>query len=203
MALIELEPPSTRPRGRDSDAKFAGYWLAYANFLAGSAGEARSLLLALVERCRRPDARLWHRVQGNAHLEIQAVRALHPEKREFVDVGLPFGPKPRHYTFKINRKARQRALRAAFSVHAERGSVAVLAADAFEQPSTRRWLVGELLAGSAWTGTLVYSGALFSESYGISSTLVQPAVDSPARCPASTIAASIGLTMPVSNAAFR
>ena len=27
-----------------------------------------------------PDARLWHRVQGNAHLEIQAGRALHPEK---------------------------------------------------------------------------------------------------------------------------
>ena len=43
---------------------------------------------------------------------------------------------------------------------------------AFEQPSTRRWLVGELLAGSAWTGTLVYSGALFSESYGISSTAI-------------------------------
>ena len=41
---------------------------------------------------------------------------------------------------------------------------------AFELPSTRRWLAGELLAGSAWTGTLVYSGALFSESYGISST---------------------------------
>ena len=39
-----------------------------------------------------PDARFWHRVQGNAHLEIQAGRALHPEKREFVDIGLPFAP---------------------------------------------------------------------------------------------------------------
>ena len=35
-------------------------------------------------------------------------------------------PKPRHYTVKVNRKARRRALRAALSVHAERGSLAVV-----------------------------------------------------------------------------
>ncbi len=52
-----------------------------------------------------PDARLWHRVQGNAHLEIQAGRALHPEKREFVDVGLPFGPKPRLVLYYLNAEA--------------------------------------------------------------------------------------------------
>ena len=33
--------------------------------------------------------------------------------------GAAFGPKPRRYTFKINRKARRRALRAALTVHAE------------------------------------------------------------------------------------
>ena len=51
--------------------------------------------------------------------------------------GVVFGPKPRHYTVKVNRKARRKAMRAALSVHAERGSVAVLDAAAFETPSTK------------------------------------------------------------------
>lgn len=51
--------------------------------------------------------------------------------------GVAFGPKPRNYTVKVNRKARRRAMRAALSVHAERDSVAVLDAGAFEKPSTR------------------------------------------------------------------
>lgn len=33
----------------------------------------------------------------------------------------------------------------------------------------RRWALGELLASSAWSGTLVFSGALFTEVYGASS----------------------------------
>jgi predicted MFS family arabinose efflux permease len=36
----------------------------------------------------------------------------------------------------------------------------------------RRWAIGELLASSGWVGTLVFAGALFTESYGISLTLV-------------------------------
>ena len=51
--------------------------------------------------------------------------------------GVAFGPKPRHYTVKVNRKARRRAMRSALSVHAERGSVAVLNAADFETPSTK------------------------------------------------------------------
>jgi large subunit ribosomal protein L4 len=51
--------------------------------------------------------------------------------------GVAFGPKPRHYTVKVNRKARRRAMRSALSVHAERGSVAVLDASNFETPSTK------------------------------------------------------------------
>src|SRR5918993_6087877 len=50
--------------------------------------------------------------------------------------GVAFGPKPRSYTVKINRKARRRALRSALSVHAERGSIAVLDAGGYETPST-------------------------------------------------------------------
>jgi large subunit ribosomal protein L4 len=52
--------------------------------------------------------------------------------------GIAFGPKPRHYTVKVNRKARRKAMRAALSIHAERESVAVLDAAAFEEPSTKR-----------------------------------------------------------------
>ncbi|HET8863391.1 MAG TPA: 50S ribosomal protein L4 [Solirubrobacterales bacterium] len=51
--------------------------------------------------------------------------------------GVAFGPKPRHYTVKVNRKARRKAMRAALSVHAERGSVAVLDPAEFETPSTK------------------------------------------------------------------
>jgi large subunit ribosomal protein L4 len=52
--------------------------------------------------------------------------------------GVAFGPKPRRYTVKVNRKARRRALRSALSVHAERGSVAVLDAGAYEEPSSKK-----------------------------------------------------------------
>jgi large subunit ribosomal protein L4 len=51
--------------------------------------------------------------------------------------GVAFGPKPRDYTVKVNRKARRRALRAALSVHARRGSVAVVDAPSYQEPSTR------------------------------------------------------------------
>ncbi len=51
--------------------------------------------------------------------------------------GAAFGPKPRHYTVKVNRKARRKAMRSALSVHAERGSVAVVKASDFETPSTK------------------------------------------------------------------
>ncbi|MFL5900822.1 MAG: 50S ribosomal protein L4 [Solirubrobacterales bacterium] len=51
--------------------------------------------------------------------------------------GVAFGPKPRHYTVKVNRKARRKALRSALSTHAERDSVAVLDAGAFATPSTK------------------------------------------------------------------
>jgi large subunit ribosomal protein L4 len=52
--------------------------------------------------------------------------------------GAAFGPTPRTYTVKVNRKARRRALRAALSVHAARGSVAVLDAASFDEPATKQ-----------------------------------------------------------------
>ncbi|MBW3654152.1 MAG: 50S ribosomal protein L4 [Actinobacteria bacterium] len=52
--------------------------------------------------------------------------------------GTIFGPSPRHYTFKVNRKERRAALRSALSVHAARGSIAVFDTGAFDTPSTKK-----------------------------------------------------------------
>src|SRR6201996_5944039 len=54
--------------------------------------------------------------------------------------GTVFGPTPRHYTVKVNRKARRAALRSALSVHAERESLAVFDASTFDAPSTKQAL---------------------------------------------------------------
>jgi len=52
--------------------------------------------------------------------------------------GIAFGPSPRHYTVKVNRKAHRAALRSALSMHASRESLAVFDAGAFEEPSTQQ-----------------------------------------------------------------
>jgi large subunit ribosomal protein L4 len=52
--------------------------------------------------------------------------------------GTVFGPSPRHYTVKVNRKARRAALRSALSVHADRGSIAVFDATSFGAPSSKQ-----------------------------------------------------------------
>ena len=52
--------------------------------------------------------------------------------------GVVFGPSPRHYTVKVNRKARKAALRSALSLHAERGSLFGLDAGTFDAPSTKQ-----------------------------------------------------------------
>jgi large subunit ribosomal protein L4 len=73
--------------------------------------------------------------------------------------GTVFGPQPRRYTVKVNRKARRAALRSALSVHAERESLAVFDASSFDAPAAKQ--AASLLAD--WGGqspTLV----LLSES---------------------------------------
>lgn len=61
--------------------------------------------------------------------------------------GVVFGPQPRSYTFKVNRKEQRAALRSALSLHAQRASLAVLDAAAFTEPKTRQ--ARELLEGWA------------------------------------------------------
>jgi large subunit ribosomal protein L4 len=67
--------------------------------------------------------------------------------------GTVFGPSPRHYTVKVNRKARRAALRSVLSLHAERGSLFGLDAGAFDAPSTKQ--AGGLLAEARGGATLV------------------------------------------------
>jgi len=52
--------------------------------------------------------------------------------------GIAFGPKPRSYTVKVNRKERRRAMRAVLSMHSERGSLAAIDAGGFDSPSTKQ-----------------------------------------------------------------
>jgi large subunit ribosomal protein L4 len=71
--------------------------------------------------------------------------------------GTVFGPSPRGYTVKVNRKARRAALRAALSLHAGRDSLAVFDASSFDGPSTKQAF--ELLADwGATDRTLVLLG---------------------------------------------
>ncbi len=65
--------------------------------------------------------------------------------------GTVFGPQPRSYTFKVNRKEQRAALRSALSLHAERGSLAVLDASVFETPKTNQAL--KLLDGWGQAGS--------------------------------------------------
>ena len=52
--------------------------------------------------------------------------------------GVAFAPKPRHYTVKVNRKARRRALRSVLSLHASRGSLGLADPGALDAPSTKQ-----------------------------------------------------------------
>jgi large subunit ribosomal protein L4 len=75
-------------------------------------------------------AKAW-RQKGTGRARVGALSVPHR-----TGGGVAFGPKPRRFTVKVNRKARRRALRAALSVHAARDSIAVLDAAAFTEPST-------------------------------------------------------------------
>ena len=72
--------------------------------------------------------------------------------------GTVFGPQPRSYTFKVNRKEQRAALRSALSLHAGRDSLALFDASAFAAPKTRQAL--DLLDSWSQTRpTLVVLGA--------------------------------------------
>ncbi len=71
--------------------------------------------------------------------------------------GTVFGPHPRHYTVKVNRKARRAALRCALSIHASRGSIFAFDLADFEAPSTKQ--AADLLADRRGGSVLIVLGA--------------------------------------------
>src|SRR5689334_25209459 len=81
---------------------------------------------------RGGSAKPW-RQKGTGRARQGTIRAPH-----FAGGGVVFGPTPRSYTVKVNRKARRAALRSALSIHAERGSVFGLDAGGFDAPSTKQ-----------------------------------------------------------------
>jgi len=97
-------------------------------------------------------AKAW-RQKGTGRARVGALSV--PHRR---GGGAAFGPKPRGYTVKVNRKARRKALRAALSVHADRDSVAVLDTGAFSEPSTKT-AADALAKWGARTPTLLVLGA--------------------------------------------
>jgi large subunit ribosomal protein L4 len=76
-------------------------------------------------------AKPW-RQKGTGRARIGSIRAPH-----WTGGGVAFGPSPRDYTVKVNRKARRRALRAALSVHGARSSVWAIDTSSFDAPSTK------------------------------------------------------------------
>ena len=76
-------------------------------------------------------AKAW-RQKGTGRARVGALSVPHR-----TGGGVAFGPKPRSYAVKVNRKARRRAMRAALAVHAERGSVAVFDAGDYDKPATK------------------------------------------------------------------
>ena len=93
-------------------------------------------------KVRGGGAKPW-RQKGTGRARQGSIRAPH-----FAGGGIVFGPTPRHYTVKVNRKERRAALRAVLSVHAERESLAILDPTNFDEPSTRA--AAELLG--EWSG---------------------------------------------------
>ena len=79
------------------------------------------------------------RQKGTGRARQGTIRAPH-----FTGGGVAFPPGMRSFDVKVNRKARRAALRGALSHHAGNGTLAILDASAFEEPSTRK--AAELLA---------------------------------------------------------
>ena len=90
-------------------------------------------------------AKPW-RQKGTGRARAGSTRA-----PNFTGGGTVFGPHPRRYTFKVNRKERRAALRSALSLHAQRGSIAIVDPDAFDEPSTKA--AAALLAAWGRPGT--------------------------------------------------
>jgi large subunit ribosomal protein L4 len=95
---------------------------------AARAGTAAAKTRALVSGGR---AKPW-RQKGTGRARAGTTRA-----SQWSGGGLAFPPRPRSYDVKVNRKARKASLRAALSHHAQAGTLGIVDASAFAEPSTK------------------------------------------------------------------
>ena len=90
-------------------------------------------------KVRGGGAKPW-RQKGTGRARAGSIRAPH-----WTGGGIVFGPSPRSYIIKVNRKERRAALRSALSVHAARDTIAVFdPTDLVDDPKTK--VAAELLA---------------------------------------------------------
>jgi large subunit ribosomal protein L4 len=73
------------------------------------------------------------RQKGTGRARAGTIRA-----PQFTGGGVAFAPGMRSFEVKVNKKARHAALRSALSDHAAHGTIAVVANDAFDEPSTKK-----------------------------------------------------------------
>jgi large subunit ribosomal protein L4 len=90
-------------------------------------------------RVRGGGAKPW-RQKGTGRARQGTIRA-----PQWAGGGVVFGPHPRNYTGKVNRKARVKAIRIALSAHVTSGSLAAI--DAKKWTETKTKAAGELLTG--------------------------------------------------------
>jgi large subunit ribosomal protein L4 len=83
-------------------------------------------------QARGGGAKPW-RQKGTGRARQGSIRA-----PQWTGGGVAFGPTPRSYGGKVNRKVRQQAFRAALRAQAERGTAALMDATGWEAPSTKR-----------------------------------------------------------------
>jgi len=83
-------------------------------------------------KVRGGGAKPW-RQKGTGRARQGSIRAPH-----WTGGGIVFGPSPRSYTLKVNRKERRAALRSALSVHAARDTIAVFdPSDLVKEPKAK------------------------------------------------------------------
>ena len=99
----KLKPPGATIRRLFNDPLLAG--------VGADSGETilyqHSVLCQTTLPYRDPgeSARTWERANGLVSLVVAAGQAFDPHSRRFVDVGLPFGPKPRLVLYHLNAEA--------------------------------------------------------------------------------------------------
>jgi hypothetical protein len=91
------EPDGRQPLGQKSQLDRVARELVFAHTVMAQC--------SLPYRDPGPGVRVWERKNGQVHLKIMAGEAMHPEKGRLVELGLPFGPKPRLILAHLNAEA--------------------------------------------------------------------------------------------------